>query len=100
LVRTLGGRVNGVGQIVHGEAQLRAREPSLVFLRTRADGSTAITAMAQGHYPLRPDPGGLLRLNPSPFLPELLQANGGAVERLRGASIADAVQRIREAAKK
>jgi hypothetical protein len=100
LVRTLGGRVNGVGQIVHGEAQLLAGERSLVFLRSRADGSSAITAMAQGHYPVQADRGGVLRLSASPGLPELLQADGGAVARLRGASVADAVQRIREASKK
>jgi hypothetical protein len=97
LVRTLGGRVNGVGQIVHGEAQLRAEERSIVFLRARPDGVDRVTAMAQGHYPLHADPKGMIRLQTSPFLPELLAADGSAVERLRGAVLSDAVRRIREA---
>lgn len=97
LVRTLGGRVGGIGQIVHGEAQLKAEEQSVVFLRARPDGSERITAMAQGHYPLRRDAAGAIRLHTSPFLPELLAPENSAVRRLPGLTVPDAARRIREA---
>src|SRR5688572_9864103 len=53
LVRTLGGILDGVGELVHGEAQLVLNERSVVFLHARADGVLWLQGMAQGHYPLR-----------------------------------------------
>src|SRR5690606_13537166 len=54
LVQTLGGRVGKIGQIVHGEAVLKLRERSLLFLQDSSEGITRVTAMAQGHYRLLP----------------------------------------------
>lgn len=98
LVRTLGGAVGEQGQLVHGEAQLRAGEPCLVFLRPRAEGAHVVTARAQGHYPLLPDAGGVLRVRPSPLLPELVAADASAVRRLSGRPWGEARRMLREAA--
>src|SRR6187549_2429718 len=55
LVRTLGGRVGDLGEIVHGEAELTLNETSLVFLMLDTNGVELVTAMAQGHYPVTLD---------------------------------------------
>ena len=55
-VRTLGGEVDDIGQQVAGEAVLRASEPSLLFLRSRVDGTHGVVAMGQGHYLLDAPP--------------------------------------------
>jgi hypothetical protein len=52
-VRTLGGQVGDIGQHVDGEAVLVPLDKSLLFLRARSDGTHAVAAMAQGHFPLR-----------------------------------------------
>jgi hypothetical protein len=58
-VRTLGGEVDDIAQQVAGEAVLRVAQPSLLFLRGRADGTLAVVGMEQGQYPLdaRPQSG-------------------------------------------
>lgn len=87
-VRTLGGQVGDIGQIVFGEATLSHDEPCVVFLREIEPALFSVSAMAQGHYPLRRDDAGIERLQPSPRLPHLLRAsNQSAVERLRGRSL-------------
>ena len=52
MLRTLGGRVGDIGQLVHGEARFEMGTPSVVFVTPDEDGVLGITAMAQGHYPL------------------------------------------------
>ncbi len=94
LVRTLGGRVGELGQLVHGEAQLVLGDRSVLFLMP-GRGALAVTAMAQGHYPLRRDPSGLERLRRSPTLAELVDQAGSAVKRLHGQSVADARSLVR-----
>jgi hypothetical protein len=48
-VRTLGGRVGDIGQIVDGEAQFTQGTPSIVFLVPRAsDGALFVSGRAQG----------------------------------------------------
>ena len=88
LVRTLGGRIGEVGEIVHGEAELALNESSLVFLRTNADGIEQVTAMAQGHYPLAVDLAGVARLRASRNIPHLIPTGSAsptsAVSRLDG----------------
>jgi len=59
LVRTLGGRVGDVGEIVHGEAELSLNQTAIVFLIADANGVEQVTAMAQGHYPLAIDASGV-----------------------------------------
>jgi hypothetical protein len=51
-VRTLGGKVDGIGQQVAGEVQFSIGETSLVFLARAADGAVVVVGMAQGHFPL------------------------------------------------
>lgn len=54
VVRTLGGQVDGIGQITHGEAVLPVDKPVVLFLRAMPPGGKAlagaltVTGMAQG----------------------------------------------------
>ena len=75
-VRTLGGAVGHIGQVVSGEARLRLGERALVLLRRAPDGVLTVTALGQGHFPVverdgrpvlvgSPDPGTLLRRRPA-----------------------------------
>jgi hypothetical protein len=89
LVRTLGGRVGELGEVVHGEAQLVMGSRSVLFLMPTA-GELGVTAMAQGHYPLTRDQAGEERLGPSPGMPELVDPNGSAVRRFSGLRVAEA----------
>lgn len=91
LVRTLGGRLGPLGQIVHGEAELRRDETSVVFLKMRQDGTFHITGLAQGHYPLRTDTREVRRLSSSPHLPTFVgQTKAAAATLLAGQSLPDA----------
>ena len=92
LVRTLGGTLGAVGEIVHGEAVLAVNEPCVVFLHADAQGIEQVTAMAQGHYPLTADSSGALRLRASRNMPHLLRGAAplAAVEQLNGLGIAEA----------
>ena len=58
-VRTLGGRVGDIGQIVHGEAALAHGEGAVLFLAPGKDGILGVTAMSQGHFPLQADARGI-----------------------------------------
>jgi hypothetical protein len=83
MLRTLGGRVGDLGQLVHGEARFELDSPSVVFLNQDGDGVLGVTAMAQGHYPLRaPDGETAMRLRASPNMPSLMGMDGSAVQRL------------------
>lgn len=90
MVRTLGGRVGSIGQLVHGEARLELDSPSVLFLAAAGDGFLGVTAMAQGHYPLRADGDRVLRLHASANMPELVNKSGSAVERLNFRSLPEA----------
>lgn len=96
-VRTLGGKVGKVGQIVHGEAMLLLGERSLLFLATSKDGVLEVTEMAQGHFPIRPDASGTERLAPSPRLSELRDAEQSAARTLVGKIVPDASSLVRKA---
>ncbi|HEX6767235.1 MAG TPA: hypothetical protein VF103_17175 [Polyangiaceae bacterium] len=98
MVRTLGGRVGKLGQIVHGEAELRTDQTAMLFLHDADGGLTSVTAMAQGHYPLLVDARGKT-LAKSPGLAKLLAAPDAAVERLAGLDVASAARLVREADK-
>jgi hypothetical protein len=90
LVRTLGGRVAKVSEIVHGEAVLAVNEACVVFLQTNPEGIDQVTAMAQGHYPLSTDASGAVRLGPSRNMPQLLGDARAAVVRLSGLQVREA----------
>ena len=94
LVRTLGGRVGKLGEIVHGEAQLALNEHCVVFLQANADGIEQVTEMAQGHYPLLSDASGALRLQASHNMPHLLPNADAAVVRLSGMKFTEARELI------
>lgn len=89
VVRTLGGRVGTIGQIVAGEAIFRHGQPSASFLEEIDPGIYSVTAMAQGQYPVIADAAGVRRLRKSPRLPRLLRDAGAAVERLEDRTIAE-----------
>jgi len=94
-VRTLGGRVGDLAQIVHGEAELRVGDPCLLFVHPGRDGVPVVTELAQGHYPLRAD-GGSFRLHPSPRLGRILAADGSAVKALVGRTRAEATSLLEQ----
>ncbi len=97
-VRTLGGRVGDIGQVVHGEAELEVDKPAVFFVRPAVSGSFALTAMAQGHYALGEDERGVFRLSPSPKLADFIRRDpSSAVSRLRGKSVADCERLVLEA---
>jgi hypothetical protein len=54
-VRTLGGIVGKIGQIVDGEAVFSPGRPSLVFLRRGSVGAMDVTARGQGQFPVVAD---------------------------------------------
>ena len=90
LVRTLGGRVKDLGEIVHGEAELALNETSLVFLTLDPNGVELVTAMAQGHYPVAIDRAGVPRLQLSRNMPRLIGAAPSAVAQLAGKPFTEA----------
>jgi hypothetical protein len=94
LVRTLGGRVGDIGQLVHGEAQLVPGEQTVLFLTEDADGVLGVTAMAQGHYPLTRVARELPRLQASPSMPALTRVDGCAVQRLVNKTVLEAEELI------
>jgi hypothetical protein len=96
LVRTLGGRVGKIGQVVHGEAFLQLGEATVLFVGLAPDATPVIVGMSQGHFPLRSDASGTRRLAPSPRLFEL-SGRDSAVERLSGRRLAEAREIVRKA---
>lgn len=86
-VRTLGGRVGGMSELVMGQAALSPSTPDVAFLKRGADGAHWFVGMAQGHYPLSgADP----ILQPSANLPEIRDFYSSAVRALTGARLAEA----------
>jgi hypothetical protein len=94
LVRTLGGRVGDLGELVHGEALLQLGERSVLFVMP-SQGALAVTAMAQGHYPLLRDTSGAERLLRSHEARELVDEAGAAVRRLPGLRVPEARDLVR-----
>jgi hypothetical protein len=90
LVRTLGGRMGKLGELVYGEAQLAINEACLLFVQASPEGIDQVTAMAQGHYPIESDASGASRLRASRNMAHLLAAQGSAVARLSGLQVAEA----------
>jgi len=96
LLRTLGGRVGDLGELVPGEAQLVPGQRSVLFAMP-AGSALAVTAMAQGHYPLARDSAGVERLHRSPQAVEFKRDPGAAVERLSGLDVSAARSLVRAA---
>lgn len=99
LVRTLGGQVGELGELVHGEARLRLGNRGVLFVMPVRDVLT-VTAMAQGHYPLQRDRAGIELLARSPAAVEILDDPSAAVRRLPGLKVPEARSLIAQAVKR
>lgn len=55
IVRTLGGQVGEIGQVVHGEAALALNQPSVLFIGRAKNQPLYVQAMSQGEYPTTGD---------------------------------------------
>jgi len=94
VVRTLGGAVGTVGQIVEGEAELTIGEQSLTFVSQNHPDFYWVTAMGQGHYPVTADSRGrILRQNRQ--LPSLVGNKPSAVATLRGRLLTESLALVR-----
>lgn len=94
-VRTLGGSIGKVGQLVPGEARLALGERCLVFLSQPA-GHHLINARAQGHYAIRANRGVPLLQASDEALPARAHRES-AVALLAGQELERGVERIRSA---
>ncbi|HEX3597259.1 MAG TPA: hypothetical protein VHU80_19255 [Polyangiaceae bacterium] len=88
MVRTLGGRVGDIGQLVPGEAALRQGASSALFLEPVATAVFGVTAMAQGHYPILADEKGARRLKANTLSFSKLSPDAALV-RLDGQTVVD-----------
>ena len=86
VVRTLGGVLGGVGELVHGQAEFTLKARCLAFLTRAPDNSLWVTGMAQGHYPITAE----AELAASPRLPTLRDFEHSAVRRLAGQKLTGA----------
>jgi hypothetical protein len=84
-VRTLGGAVGKIAQLVEGEALFAIGRPSLVFLRPHVDavtlvptGAMSVVERAQGQFPLETDAQGRSRLTLASDLGALVPPSGRA----------------------
>lgn len=83
-LRTLGGRLDGVGELVHGQPLLELGVHGVAFLKLGRDGKVWwTTGMAQGHYPLT-DASREALLLPDRQLPTLANPDTSAVKQLIG----------------
>jgi hypothetical protein len=89
VVRTLGGQLDGVGEIVHGQAEFQQGRQCVGFLERAPDGACWVTGMAQGHYPLDRTDSALV-LQASPQLPTIRDWEQSAVKRLVGTRLSEA----------
>jgi hypothetical protein len=101
-VRTLGGKVDKIGQSVAGEAEFKIGEPAVVFLASVDAGTLVVVGMAQGHFPIETKDGERV-LRSSPDMGHLVRKKGdtrrSAREDLVGAKLDAARTRILEARK-
>ncbi len=96
LVRTLGGVLDGVGELVHGQAEFSRAVQCLTFLTRGPDDSLWVTGMAQGHYPIRTAQDAEPLLSASPHLPTLRDFQHSAVRALVGQNLRNARNLLEE----
>jgi len=94
-VRTLGGQLDGVGELVHGQAEFVRGQLCVAFFERAPDGACWVTGMAQGHYPLENADAGL-KLRASPQLPVIRDWEQSAVKRLVGTRLSEAESLVAE----
>jgi hypothetical protein len=90
VVRTLGGTVGDVAQVVLGEAVLPRGTSQLLFLDEGSDHQFRVSAMAQGQFPVAVDAQGQKRLRPSSGLDVVVNAQQSAVHDLAGRTLEQA----------
>ena len=100
IVKTLGGTVGEIGQIVGGEAELPPGTRWMLFLRESPDGTLSVTARAQGQFRVAEGQAGEAILAPSPHVARLLARRGYvstrfAASELQGQSLETAERTIR-----
>lgn len=88
VVRTLGGRVGDIGQVVPGEAPLRRLGTAALFLEPIASDVFVVTAMSQGHYPILADAKGARRLRAHSLTLKQMTSDA-AVVRLDGRTVVE-----------
>jgi hypothetical protein len=98
MVRTLGGSVGRLGELVHGQAQLSIGQQCLVFVLKGPDGLHYVNGMSQGHYPLSSEK--VRRLLMSPDMPKIVDYESSAVKELVGSELTKARARIVALSKK
>jgi hypothetical protein len=103
MIRTLGGRVGDIGQTVPGEALLSLRRPATIFVEDLSRDVFAVTAMAQGHYPVLADRQGVKRLRAEAAHLEFLggaNAMDSAIHLLDGRTVTEVEGLVREEIKR
>jgi hypothetical protein len=98
VVCTLGGVLEGVGELVHGQAELTPGTSCLAFLSAAPDDTLWFTGMAQGHYPLS-GAGSEPSLLASPHLPTMLDFERSAARALIGKPLTQAERLVIEVSK-
>jgi hypothetical protein len=93
-IRTLGGTVGNLGQRFYGEAVLALDERATVFVHDLAADLYVVTAMAQGHYPVRPDARGTHRLHAEFSAVVITGESEAAMRRLDGRTTPEATDLI------
>lgn len=88
VVRTLGGRVGDIGQLVPGEARLRKDATAALFVEPVTTDVFSVTAMAQGHYLIQADDTGTRRLRANRISTATL-APDAAIVRLDGRTVGE-----------
>ena len=97
-LRTLGGRLDGVGELVHGQPVLEAGVRAVAFLKLGRDRQVWwATGMAQGHFPLTGS-SETSRLLENPGLPSIVHLETSAVRSLVGRELRQARILTRKAA--
>lgn len=90
-VRTLGGTIGELAQLVPGEAVLTKGSTHVLFLdEARGDAVYRVSGMAQGQYPIRVDEKGNRVLEHSPGLDVVVNPEQSAVVALTGRSVEQA----------
>jgi hypothetical protein len=96
LIRTLGGQLDGEGELVHGQAEFSQGGQCVTFLTRGDDDTLWVTGMAQGHFPVDRATAEQ-RLAASPHLPTIRDWEGCAVRALVGRALPEARQLILKA---
>ncbi len=84
-IKTLGGAVGDIGQMVEGEAVLRAGQTSLLFI-TSYENNLVVAGRGQGQFPITADGAGVKRVHKNLHVGALLAPNPSSLARIRAAT--------------